>query len=207
MRCEKQLTPIRELANQTRDKSKTEDSMLHQVNWLRAISASAALLMTFSIEAQQNAASTSNGITPAAITTLSGGAVKSIQKVTQNSPTFITSHTYVDLPGANRFIFTPAGTDLINVTFTGECRLINGLPPNEWVEVRVLVDNVPMQPNDVSSPTAFCSANGYAMHAAIWGRRVAGPAFHFVRFQWRVSAGGLKQAWLDDWTFEVAVSE
>lgn len=181
--------------------------MLHQVNWLSIISASAALLIPLPIEAQQSEASVSNGITPKAVAIWSGGVVKSIQKVTQNSPTLTSSRTYVDLPGASRFVFVSTGTDLINVTFTGECRLINGLPPNEWVEVRVLLDNVPMQPNDLGSPTAFCSANGYAMHAAIWGQRVGGPAFHFVRLQWRINAAVAHPGWLDDWTFEVAVAD
>ena len=60
----------------------------------------------------------------------------------ENSPTTTTSHTYVNVPGAAASWFVPANdSDLLNVSFTAECRLINNaLPPGgaaNWVELRV----------------------------------------------------------------------
>lgn len=152
-------------------------------------------------------------------TLYSGGILEGVRKVAENSPTTTTSHDFVNVPGAAASWFVPAGdTDLINVNFTAECRLINNvLPPAgaaNWVELRVLLSRVPaaagfpvlMQPQDPASPMAFCSANQYAMHAANFARRVGGGttgATYTVQVQYRVTGSAGLIAWLDDYMLEL----
>src|ERR1051326_4543540 len=113
--------------------------------------------------AQQQATPTESA--ELARTFYSGGALEGVRKVAENSPTTTTSHTYVNVPGAATSWFVAANdSDLLNVSFSAECRLINNvLPPAgaaNWVELRVMLSRVPalagfptfMQPYDVGSP-------------------------------------------------------
>ena len=123
--------------------------------------------------------------------------------------------------------FVPIGdSDLLNVSFSAECRLINSMlsPTNQdWVELRVMLSRVPalapfpifMQPYaGASTPMAFCSANGFAMHEANFAARVAGGttgATYVVQVQRKVTNNapvanplGVLTAWLDDWRLELA---
>ena len=140
-----------------------------------------------------------------------GGALEGVRKVTENSPTTTASHVFVNVPGASVSWFVPAGdSDLLNVSFFAECRLINNTSPANWVELRVMLSRFPaalgfptfMQPYDVVSPMAFCSANTYAMHAANFAQRVAGGATYTAQVQYRVTGANLT-AWLDDWKLEL----
>jgi len=149
----------------------------------------------------------------------SGGALEGVRKVAENSPTTTTSHAYVNVPGAAASWFVPANdSDLLNVSFTAECRLINNpLPPGgaaNWVELRVVLSRVPaaagfpvvMQPYDVASPMAFCSANEYAMHGANFAARVSGGttgANFTAQVQYRVAGAAGLTAWLDDYMLEL----
>ena len=145
----------------------------------------------------------------------SGGALEGVRKVAENSPTTTTSHTYINVPGAAASWFVPAfDSDLLNVSFTGECRLINNTSPNNWVELRVMLSRVPaaagfptfMQPNDVGSAMAFCSANFYAMHAANFAARVSGGttgATYTAQVQYRIAGAAGLTAWLDDYMLEL----
>ena len=154
-----------------------------------------------------------------ALTVFSGGALEGVRKVAQNSPTTTTSQTYVNVPGASASWLVAANdSDLVNVNFTAECRLIgNTLPPGgaaNWVELRVVISRSPaaagfptsMQPNDTTSPMAFCSANDYAMHAANFAARVSGGstgATYTVQVQYKVTGAAGLTAWLDDYMTEL----
>jgi hypothetical protein len=156
----------------------------------------------------------------------SGGALEGIRKVAENSPSTTTSTLFVNLVGATTSWFVPGvDSDLLNVSFSGECRLINSSISStnqDWVEIRAVLSRVPaaigfptvMQPNDTVSPMAFCSANGYAMQHANWAARVSGGgtgATYIVQIQRRVRNNaplanplGVLTAWLDDWKLELA---
>jgi hypothetical protein len=157
----------------------------------------------------------------------SGGATEGIRKVTQDAPTTTTSTAFINLAGASTSWFVPAlDSDLLNVGFSGECRLINSMLSNanqDWVEIRAMLSRVPaligfptfMEPySGALDPMAFCSANGWAMHHANWAARVSGGttgATYIVQIQYKVTnnaplanALGVLTAWLDDWKLELA---
>ena len=149
----------------------------------------------------------------------SGGAHEGVQKVADNTPNQTTSHVFIPVPGAVARWFVPAGdSDLLNVSFSAECRLLNNvLPPAgaaNWVELRVMLSRVPaaagfpvaMQPNDVGSAMAFCSANSWAMHAAHFAARVGGGttgATYIATVQYRIQGAAGLTAWLDDYMLEL----
>lgn len=137
----------------------------------------------------------------------SGGPVRGKRARTQTTATTIReSATWVTLPGATLSWRVPAGTtDLFNVAFSAECRLINSVVPNDWVRIRILDNGVPMEPYD--GQQAFCSANGYATHKGNWVRRVA-AGVHTLVVQFWIFDGvplGALSAVIDDWTFELVV--
>ena len=172
--------------------------------------------MSMPLLAQQQATPDSAEL---ARTFYSGGVLEGVRKVAENSPAQTTSHTFVPVPGAAASWFVPANdSDLLNVSFTGECRLIgNVLPPAgaaNWVEVRVMLTRVPaaagfpafMQPYDVGSPMAFCSANEWAMHAANFAARVSGGltgATYTAQVQYKVTGAAGLTAWIDDYMLEL----
>jgi hypothetical protein len=154
----------------------------------------------------------------------SGGALEGVRKVAQNTPSTTTSTLFVNLAGASAAWFVPANdSDLLNVGFSGECRLINAAlsaTNQDWVELRAVLSRTPtiagfptfMQPYDITSPMAFCSANGYAMHHANFAARVSGGtagATYRVQIQYKVTNNlptanvGILTAWLDDWKLEL----
>ena len=121
--------------------------------------------------------------------------------------TFNESNGWVTLPNATLTYFVPAGggSELFNVAFSAECRMINA-SQFDYLRIRILVSGVPMEPYDGFQ--AFCSANGRATHKGNWVRRV-GAGNHTLQVQfWIVNGpgGGVPlQAVIDDWTFEVVV--
>jgi hypothetical protein len=136
-----------------------------------------------------------------------GGPVRGKRARTQTSATTIgESATWVSLPGATLSWVVPTGTtDLFNVAFSAECRLVNSVVPNDWVRIRILDNGVPMEPYD--GQQAFCSANGYATHKGNWVKRVNAGA-HTLQVQFWVLDGfpfGVLSAIIDDWTFELVV--
>ena len=152
-------------------------------------------------------------------TLYSGGALEGVRKVAENGPTTTTSHVFINVPGAAASWFVAANdSDLLNVSFTGECRLINNpftaAAAANWVEMRVMLTRVPaaagfptfMQPYDVGSPMAFCSSDHYAMHGANFAARVAGGATgatYTAQVQYRVTGAAGLTAWLDDYMLEL----
>ena len=180
-----------------------------------------------SVSAQADQAEALQAEGPEARFVYRGGALEGISKVAENAPSTTTSTlAFVNLTGATTSWFVPAGdSDLLNVGFSAECRLINSMISNanqDWVELRVMLSRVPalagfptfMQPYDTVSAMAFCSANGYAMHHANFAARVSGGttgATYIVQVQRRVrnnaplaNALGALSAWLDDWKLELA---
>lgn len=164
-----------------------------------------------------------SGATPAVLAVYSGGALEGVRKVTQDASTTITTTAYVNLADAAASWFVPINdSDLLNVGFSAECRLINSANSaanQDWVQIRVMISAVPavagfptfMEPySDPTSPMAFCSANSYAMHQANWAMRVSGGSTgvtYTAQLQWKVTdnapvTAGL-QAWLDDWEFKL----
>ena len=165
--------------------------------------------------------------TPEVRFVFSGGALEGIRKVAENAPSSTTSSAvFVNVVGATTSWFVPTNdSDLLNVGFSAECRLINSMVSStnqDWVALRVMLSRIPaavgfptfMQPYDVVSPMAFCSANGYAMHHANFAARVSGGttgATYTVQVQRKVTnnaplanALGVLTAWLDDWKLELA---
>jgi hypothetical protein len=143
----------------------------------------------------------------AGVFTYAGGTVRGKRAKTQTTSfTFTESGTWLNLPGGNVAWSVPAGTsDLFNVSFSAECRLIGGIVPNDWVRIRVLDNGVPLEPYD--GQQAFCSAAGYATYKGNWVRRVA-SGLHTIRVQFRIQDGapfGALSAWIDDWTLELVV--
>jgi len=139
----------------------------------------------------------------------SGGAAKAKRARTQTTGQIINeSLGWVNLNGATLSYTVPAlTTDLFNVAFSAECRLINGVPPGDYVRIRILDNGVPMEPYDGFQ--AFFSANGYATHKGNWIRRAAGGT-HTMQVQFWIVDGlplGVLQASIDDWTFELVVYE
>lgn len=187
-----------------------------------AVCVSAAVLSFLTVlplSAQNPGGEQSQTSANAALTGFSGGVLEGVRKVSQNSPTTTTSHTYVNVPGASAAWFVGVNdSDLISVSFTAECRLIgNALPPAgaaNWVELRVQISRSPaatgfptfMQPYDTTSPMAFCSDNEYAMHAANFAARVSGGstgATYTVQVQYKVTGAAGLTAWLDDYMTEL----
>jgi hypothetical protein len=138
-----------------------------------------------------------------------GGMAKAKRARTQTAAQVIPeTPTWVNLNGATLSYVVPINTtDLFNVAFSAECRLVGSVPPGDYVRIRVLDNGVPMEPYDGFQ--AFCSADGYATHAGNWVRRV-GAGNHILQVQFWILDGapvGVLQAIIDDWTFEVVVYE
>jgi hypothetical protein len=185
----------------------------------------AMLMSTLPLVSQQEVTDPEPDVEDLALGFYSGGAAEGVRKVTQDSPSSTTSLVYVNLASAAVSWFVPAGdSDLLNVGFSAECRLINSMISStnqDWVELRAMISRSPaligfptfMEPYDTSTPMAFCDANSFAMHHANFARRVAGGttgATYRVQIQYRVrnnaplaNALGVLRAWLDDWKLEL----
>jgi hypothetical protein len=169
------------------------------------------------LEAQQQS-SGQDAEDPDVLFAYSGGAQEGVRKRTENAANTWTSTAYGTVPGATLSWFVPAGdSDLLNVSFEAECRLIGGNNPSRWVEMRAQISASPavpgyptfLQPYDTGSVQAFCSADLYAMHHASWARRVVAPSSFGVNYtvtiQRRVNTAGTT-AWLDDWEMALHAS-
>jgi len=163
---------------------------------LKAVAASCALLIM---------ASPSFGVT-------TGGPLLSVAVQTGSAPFLTTSTTYVNIPGASVATTVPNGGGLVHVTFSAECQLRGSNPsggaPYDWVEIRVLLNGAPMQPNDTGSPTAFCEADAYSLNSGQWTRRVSASGAAHVQVQVRVATASAitgETAWVDDFNLKVEV--
>jgi hypothetical protein len=136
-----------------------------------------------------------------------GGPLLSVSVQTGTTQFVSPSTTYVNVPGANVSATVPSGGALVHVTFSAECKLI-GAGPFDWVEIRVLLNGSPMQPNDLASPTALCGADSYSLNSGQWTRRVSASGAANVRVQVRVvtnSGNTGEQFWVDDFNLKVEI--
>jgi hypothetical protein len=158
-------------------------------------------------EGQQPEVQSGDQVGPAAgLFAWSGGPVRGKRARTQTAATGIPeSATWVSLPNATLAYAVPTGTtDLFNIAFSAECRLVNG-GGDDYVRIRILDNGVPVEPYDGAQ--AFCSANAYATHAGHWAKRVT-AGNHILQVQFWIFDGApaeALQAIIDDWTFEVVV--
>ena len=136
-----------------------------------------------------------------------GGPAHAKRARTNTAPTvFNETGGWVNLPNATLSYFVPAsvGSELFNVAFSAECRMINA-SQFDYLRIRILDNGVPMEPYDGFQ--AFCSANGHATHKGNWVRR-ANPGNHVLQVQfWILDVAPLAvvQSVIDDWTFEVVI--
>jgi hypothetical protein len=143
----------------------------------------------------------------AGVYTYSGGYVIGKRAKTQTTAyTFGESGSWLYLPGGSISWTVPTGTsDLFNVAFSAECRLIGGVLPNDRIRIRVLDNGVPLEPYD--GQQAFCSADGYATYKGNWVKRAA-YGYHTLRVQFWIWDGlpyGNLSGYIDDWTLELVV--
>jgi hypothetical protein len=121
---------------------------------------------------------------------------------------------FAPLPGATVNFSVPAGgTDQAVVTFSAESR-VQGQPltyaaPLDFLQVRILMDGVPMTPlNDLS----FTSGAGES-NATQACRRVSAPAgaaaAHIVTVEWMLvdqAGANVLTGVLDDWALHVEIN-
>ena len=138
-----------------------------------------------------------------------GGAVRAKRARTNTAATlFNESVGWLNLPNATLTYFVPAGvgTELFNVAFSAECRMVNA-SQFDYLRIRILHNGVPMEPYDGFQ--AFCSANGHATHKGNWVKRV-GAGNHVLQVQFLIldaAPVAVVQAVIDDWTFETVVHD
>lgn len=150
----------------------------------------------------------------AVITSCAGGIQKAVRVRINNVPTTTAATTFAALPNASITYALPAATtDMFTVTFSAEGRLIGNASPNNWIELQVRDNGVPMQPQDTASALAFASADTYASHSITFCKRIANTgsvaANHTFTVFWRVTnnTGAALTAWVDDSALHVEVSD
>ena len=161
-------------------------------------------------------AATSAGFAQSGFFRYTGGAVKMKAAATQTEPTTFAEGGWFGLPSAVLQATVPAGTtDLFNVSFSAECRLL-GAGAGDYVRIRIVdtvtvggvfVSRTNLEPYDGAQ--AFCSADGYATHKGNWVHK-AGEGRHTLVVQFGIVDAPLDddlRAWIDDWTFELVVHD
>jgi hypothetical protein len=169
-----------------------------------------SLMTIVPVQAQETEDAPPSVATPAGFFFQVGGPVKrKLAKTQTAATTFGESGGWISLPLANLpYTVATGDTDLINVSFTAECRLFNG-GGDDYLRIRILdtVTGVPLEPYDGAQ--AFCSADGYATHTGTWSRRLPAGAHNFQVQFWIFDGAPAEvlTAWIDDWTFETVVYE
>lgn len=142
------------------------------------------------------------------------GGVQEASFVRMNDlPTnLVENGAFAPLPGAAISFVTPANdSDQIKVTFSAEARLL-GQPltyvvPVDFLQVRILLDGVPMAPlNDLSFTTDVGQANATQACQRVPASAVA--TAHTVRVEWLLVDQGMNHNLggnLDDWLLDVEV--
>lgn len=146
----------------------------------------------------------------AGLAACNGGVQESDQVRLNDTPTaLVETAVFVPLAGATIPFVTPANdTDQILVTFHAEARLqgqnINYIAPMDFLQVRILLDGVPMAPlNDLT----FTTGAGEADSTATCKRVGAGN--HLVEVQSLLvdqQGNNVLTGDLDDWLLEVQIS-
>jgi hypothetical protein len=151
----------------------------------------------------------------AAAVSCDGGAQKAVRVRSDESPfLFQESASLADIPGSEITYSLEAGqTDTFVATFSAESRL-NNRSREDFIEIQILHNGVPMLPTGGASPCAFSSADSNASHAVTVCKRVSNTtgsaATQTFKVQVRLQDNAptdLLQGWIDDWTFHLEVSE
>jgi len=186
--------------------------MLHK--WSRFVALAALLVGLYGGVALANQDEDTDETRARTLSRCVGGPVKRVYGVSENAATTQVespdnADTFNVLPGASvPFAGPVSASDTIVVTFSGECRLLNA-SSNDWVEIEVLLDGVPIPPTGGPSPMAFCSDGNWSMHSVTVCRPV-GPGNHVVSVRWKLvdsTPAAALQGWLDDWTLMVTVHD
>src|SRR5262249_14024944 len=140
--------------------------------------------------------------------TQTGGAVKrKLSKTQTTATTFGETAGWFTLPLANLSYTVAAGdSDLVNVSFTAECRLFYG-GADDFLRIRILDTTTGAFLEPYDGAQAFCNADAYATHTGMWSQRL-GAGVHNFQVQFRIFDGAPAEvltAWIDDWTFETVV--
>lgn len=143
-----------------------------------------------------------------------GGAQEQALVQMNDLPTnLVENGAFALLPGAVVNFNTPANdTDQILVTFSGEGRLtgqpLSYVPPVDFLQIRVLLDGVPMPPlNDLAFSTD--AGNADAAEACVRIPTADVAMVHQVRVEWQLvdtGANNVLTGTLDDWVLHVEIN-
>lgn len=158
-------------------------------------------------EETQNEVIAIGGPEPQILFTFAGGILELFVARVQDAPTTIPeSPGFFLLPGTPTTLSVPAGdTDIFVATFSGECRLFNA-STEDFVQVEVRRNGIPLEPQSPANQMAFCSDNNYNMSSATFVSPRVGPGPHTFQVFWKLfdaAPAGVLTGWLDDWTFKI----
>jgi hypothetical protein len=140
-----------------------------------------------------------------------GGAQKqTLTKINRNPSTFGEGADF-PVPVAFWVKGPKHGKDTLNVTFSAETQLLGSSsnPNNNWMELEVLVDGVPIQPyGSAGDPLALTGAPQYNSNAAQFCTKI-GKGKHKVTVVTRLVDNGSNSlsGWIDDITLNAVRSE
>jgi len=174
-----------------------------------------AILAGFCIVGQPAQGAGQEGAAPASAKTLfgfAGGAVKRFAARVQDAPLQIGETAGFNLlPGSPITMSIPGGQiDGFVVTFSAECRLF-GASPDDWVQVEVRRNGVPVEPHTPAGDTmAFCGDDNWNMNSATFVTPRLRAGNHTFTVHWRLvdsAPAGVLRGWFDDWTFHISHHE
>ncbi|MBV1850063.1 hypothetical protein [Catellatospora tritici] len=151
---------------------------------------------------------------PVGLTACNGGAQEASFVRMQDTPTgLVENGAFAPLPGASIPVNIPAGdSDQLVIIVSAEARLqgqtVTYTAPMDFLQVRILINGVPVGPNDLSFTTGAGESD--ATQAC---KRVSAPAaaaaVYTVSVEWLIvdqGANNVLTGTLDDWTLNVQVS-
>lgn len=136
-----------------------------------------------------------------------GQAIGKIARTTTGGILFGETGGWITLPGSLTWTVPAGTTQLFNVSYSAECRLVNG-GVDDFVRIRIVDTGgvgTPLEP--YNGGQAFCHADGYATHKASWVKR-ARPGVHTLVVQVWIYDGAPAEVLtgdLDDIIFELVV--
>jgi hypothetical protein len=140
-----------------------------------------------------------------------GGAQKqTLTKINRNPSTFGEGADF-NVPVSFTVKGPKKGKDTLNVTFSAETQLLGSTsnPNNNWMELEVRVDGVPIQPfGSAGDPLALTGAPQYNSNAAQFCTKI-GKGKHKVTVVTRLVDNGSNtlSGWIDDITLNAVRSE
>ena len=153
-------------------------------------------------EARQRSENSDQPSAPAAAVVVTGGAVKSVVAITNQTPQTTKSFNFVAVTGAARTISIPTGGDTVVITFTAECELFpSNNDDQDWVQVDIRDGATSLTGTDL----AFCGGQDYSLNSVqVVKRLTAGN--HTIRVYFKTT-DTTREAWLDDWALTILQSE